>query len=237
VRTPSRSELHSVINLGQQTPYGTVLLRAFGDPKLNAEDLHAYEAGWRWRPYRTLSFDVAVYRHRYEHLISGSPLPQVVEYEPAPALVLPAVFANIDRTVHVDGLEVVAEWAPSHWLYLQAQGTFQDSEYTFGGFQPGLIDPKRMLTLRSQVELPYDLEFDASWRSISELPGQGVAAYESLDARIAWHANDALEISFGGENLLNDEHREFGDGMSLLPGTRMGRSVYARFVWRPGPLR
>jgi iron complex outermembrane receptor protein len=232
VRTPSRIELHAQTELGFYSPDGLVMARVIGDEDLKAEDLRAYELGWRWRPYRALSIDVALYRNEYEHLIDGDELPSVFEPGPPPRLVLPSVFANIDHT-RVDGAEVVAEWAARDWLRLEAQGTWLDSRAARGGRLPGPIDPQRMFMLRARFDLPRDIELDLAWRSVSDLAGLGVDGYHSLNARTAWRPVENIELSLSIENALDNEHIEFDDNLAFLPGATLGRGYFARLTWQP----
>lgn len=231
VRTPSRIELHSTTTFGAYVPEGLMLVRVFGNEDLKAENLDAYELGWRWRPHRSLSFDVALYRNEYQHLIESIPLP--LQFEPGAPLTIiaPRVFENFDGTLAVEGLEAAAEWAATAWLRLEAQGTWQDSEVT--GPMPGSIDPGRMLSLRARVDLPRDVELDLGWRSVSELAALGIPSYESMNARVAWWPASSIEISLAVDNLFDDEHIEFRDDLKLAPGATIGRTVFARFTWQP----
>lgn len=231
VRTPSRIELHSVMNTGMETPDGPVLLRMYGDEGLEAEELYAYEIGWRWRPARALSFDVAAYRNEYKNLIGGTPLPPVVEFDPMPILVLPAVYMNVGKT-HVNGVELVAQWRPTEWLSFEGQGTWLDGGQ-LGPVFPESTDPKRMFALRTQADLSDALEIDLTWRSVSEIAGFGVPGHESIDLRIGWRAADSLQLSLAVENLLDNEQRQFIDELGGIPGVSLGRTVLGRIHWRP----
>ncbi len=231
VRTPSRVELHTRMELGANVP-GVPLVLLLGDETLEAEDLRAYELGWRFRPHQTVSFDLALYRNDYERLIGGAPLPPVFEAGPAPRLVLPSAFANIEDT-RVEGAELVAEWAATDWLNLEAQGTWQDTEADNLGFFPGQIDPKEMYALRAQIDLPRDVELDLAWRSVSRLAGLNIPGYDSLNVRAGWRPVDSIELSLSVENLFDNEHIESSDDLALVPGATLGRNVFARVVWQP----
>lgn len=232
VRTPSRTELHSFMNFGAYTADGLMILRAYGNEDLEAEVLHAYELGWRWRPYHALSFDIAVYRNDYERLIAGTTHSAEFEMGPPPALVLTSHFQNVADS-RAEGLELVAEWAATGWLRFAAQGTWQDSGATSITGVPGSIDPKRMHMLRAQIELPYDIDLDVRWRSVSELTGLQIAGYDSFDLRAAWRPLDQLELAVTFDNVFDDKHIEFSDDLIAGPGATIGRSVFARAIWRP----
>ena len=60
------------------------------------------------------------------------------------------------------------------------------------------------------LDLPRNLEFDALWRSVSELPNPVVPAYRELTLRVGWLPAPHLELWFTGQDLLHDQHPEFG---------------------------
>jgi iron complex outermembrane recepter protein len=64
---------------------------------------------------------------------------------------------------------------------------------------------------------------------VAALPDQGIASYGRLDARIAWHREDSLEISLVGQNLLTPRHEEFGDDAPLH--TVVPRNLGGKIVW------
>lgn len=234
VRTPSRTELHGRMNFGFDSPQGRTMMRMYGNQDLHAEDLHAFELGWRWRPYRSLSFDLALYRNEYDGLIAATMHSAGFEPGPPPALVLSSHFANADAT-SAEGVELAAEWAALDWLRLELQSTWQDSGATSVSGVPGSIDPKRTRMLRAQFDLPYDVDVDLRWRSVSELAGLQVDGYDSLDLRAAWRPKANLELSASVDNLLDDEHIEFPDDIAAASGATIGRTVFARFTWQPKP--
>jgi iron complex outermembrane recepter protein len=65
--------------------------------------------------------------------------------------------------------------------------------------------PKRMLSLRSSLELPSSTQVDATYRRASSLDGASDASYDALELRLAWRPRSALEVSLLGRNLLNDQ--------------------------------
>ena len=220
------------MNFGAYTADGLMMMRMYGNEALDAEVLHAYELGWRWRPYQTLSFDVAVYRNDYDGLIAGTTHSAEFEFGPPPALVMTSYFANGADT-RAEGVELVAEWAARDWLRFEAQTTWQNSGAASITGAPGSIDPKRMHMLRAQVDLPYEIDLDIRWRSVSDLTGLQIEGYDSLDMRAAWRPVEQLELAVAIENAFDDEHIEFSDDLVVAPGATIGRSVFARATWRP----
>lgn len=231
VRTPSRTEWHSTTTFGAYTSDGLVLVRAHGNDDIRAEHLDAHELGWRWRPQRSLSLDVALYRNEYGHLIDSISLPPQFEPGVPPTIISPRVFTNLHGIVRVDGVEVALEWAATNRLRFDAQATWQDSEIT--GATSEAIDPRHMYSLRARIDLPRGIELDLGWRAVSELKGMDVPSYYSMNARAAWWPTRNIELSFAVDNLLDQEHIEFRDDLKMAPGATIGRSVFARVTWQP----
>ncbi len=91
--------------------------------------------------------------------------------------------------------------------------------------------PDHQFQLHSRLNLPYDLEFDTSFYYVSKLSSQNVGSYERVDARLAWHPREHLELSVVGQNLFEGKHREVGDGFFTV-SNRVPRSVYGKVTWR-----
>ncbi len=236
-RTPSRIELHSSMDLGSPGPTD-FSLRLLGDERLEAEDLRAYELGWRWRPRKTIAIDLAVFHNQYNRLITLRPGSPLVEPGPPPRVTLPIAYANaIDS--RVQGAELTTQWVARDWLRFEAHGVWHDSGNAYvdatTGSSFGAADPRRLFALRARMDLPRDLELDLSWRSVSALPGFDIDGYASLGARIGWRPVRDIELSFSIDNLFDEDHLEFYDEIAVANGASFGRTVLASFIWRPAP--
>jgi iron complex outermembrane receptor protein len=215
VRAPSRidRELFSPA----QPPY---LLA--GGPNFQSEKVYAFEAGYKLQPAATLSASAATFYNVYKDLrsLEGGP---------------PFTIANgLEGKSY--GVEIEAHFQPAaRWRV--------NSGYTF--FQldlrarPGSTDttqkrqegdsPRHSAFLESRVDLPRNVELDATLRYVDGLPNQGVPHYVAFDARLGWHPSRALELSVVGSNLSDPQHPEFG-----TPATRreIQRRVYGKVVCR-----
>jgi Outer membrane receptor for ferrienterochelin and colicins len=238
VRVPTRLERDIAIEV---TPPGSnprgVLL---GSDDFEAEELLAYELGYRWQPLDVLGLDLALFHNRYEGLASlefGTPT-----LDPASGVItVPVVNRNL-TDARSQGAELLATYsARQNWrliasysyIYLDMQPHGQDLNR--GAFLDGTT-PRQQFSLRSLLDLPGGLQLDAQFRHSTELDrmpdlpsGEGIGAYSELDLRLAWQANEQLELSLVGQNLLHDHHLEFG-----TPATRgeIERSVYGKAAWR-----
>jgi iron complex outermembrane receptor protein len=229
VRTPSRFELSARTEFSGVTPEGMLLTyQVFGDQNLKAEDLHAYELGWRWRPLQTVSVDLALYRNEYDRLVVSEPLAPIFELEPTARLLLPSEFVNLGESAS-EGAELSVEWVATRWMRMQAQGTWQTRSGDIGA--NALADPKRMFNLQASLDLPSNAELDLDWHSVADLPG--IDGYQVLNTRLAWWATTGIELSISVDNVFDDEHVEFFDDIALRPGATLGRSYFARFTIRP----
>jgi len=71
-------------------------------------------------------------------------------------------------------------------------------------------DPDYFLNLRSSLDLPHGVEFDAMLRRIGALPNPQVPAYTELTLRAGWRVTPGVELSITGEDLLHGKHPEAG---------------------------
>ncbi|MGH8528017.1 MAG: hypothetical protein ACREXY_28485, partial [Gammaproteobacteria bacterium] len=90
-------------------------------------------------------------------------------------------------------------------------------------------DSKHHVSLRSSLDLPGHWEFDAAFRYVSRIDNQQVPAYGELDVHLGWRPRPELEFSIAGQNLLHDDHAEFG---ALARRTEIERGVYGKVLWR-----
>jgi len=100
-------------------------------------------------------------------------------------------------------------------------------------------DPQQQVALRSSMDLPGGMTFDAALRWVDALhinngPAGGpvvgiVPSYFELDSGIAWHVTRSLELSLMGRNLLHADHTEYG--FPSPTREQIGRSLFARITW------
>ena len=91
--------------------------------------------------------------------------------------------------------------------------------------------PEHQLSLRSMMNLPYNLQLDLWLRSVDELDAIDIPDYTTLDARLAWRALDTLELSIVGQNLFESRHPEFVDNQFNFFNTEVERSAYVKLTW------
>ena len=218
VRTPSRIDREFFVPA--QPPYFLA-----GGPNFDSEKELAYEAGYRHQNGPWL-LSVATFYNRYHGLRS-------LEQDSAPAPT-PLVIGNGQ-----DGESYGAE--------LTATYRVSDRWHVRGGYtelrihvwpNPGSTDttrgateshtPDRQLLLQSSVNLPAHLSLDGVFRYVSEIANQQLPSYAELTTRLTWQPVAALDLSIVGQNLLHQQHPEFGTAAA-----RRGieRAVYGMAQW------
>jgi iron complex outermembrane receptor protein len=236
-RIPTRLERDIFIDVTD--PAGDPVARLLGNDEFGSEILTAYEAGYRWRATDTLHLDVAVFDNHYRGLAS-------LELEAAfndPAdgrTVIPIRNRNL-TTGRARGVETLVNYSPSERWRLTASHTFFTMRLDRGGLDANRGEfyegstPRHQFAVSSYLTLPAGFELDAQFRrvgAVRRIPlipsGEGIPAYNELDAQLTWRASDKVRISLVGQNLLHARHVEFGP-----PEARgaIERGVYVRVVW------
>ncbi|HYD49619.1 MAG TPA: TonB-dependent receptor [Terriglobales bacterium] len=232
VRSPARIESDVRFTSG---PSQGVFPRIVGNPGFDAEKTLAYQAGYRVAPLPWIFVDTTVFYQHYDDLLSleaGMPFP---EQEPAPPhLVFPL---NIKNGLHGDlhGVEVAADFELTEWWRLNLTYAYLQIELQR---DPGGLDlfqereersaPHHTATAFSRINLPWQVACDAIFRYVDVLPTQATDSYVNLDARLAKTFAGRLEVSVVGQNLIEEQHQEFGTTF-----TEVERSGYvqARYFW------
>ena len=236
-RVPTRLERDIAV---EATPPGNnPVVRLLGNDDFKAERLTAYEVGYRFQPVTNLSFDLALFYNDYERLAS-------LEFGtffvgPDGRLVVPIVNENL-TSGRTRGAELQLEWSPADYWHLTAVYTHLDMSLTPSGADNNRGEwfegstPRGMVGLRSWLSLGERFDVDAQFRHqsrIRQMPvafmGEGVDAYSELDVRLGWRASSQWELSLVGQNLLDDQHAEFGP---LAGRGEIERGAYLKATWR-----
>jgi iron complex outermembrane receptor protein len=138
------------------------------------------------------------------------------------------------------GIELSPDWKPVTGWELRASYSYLEMELENkpGSNDPTSIpgyegsSPRHQVVIQSFVNLPKKMDFDQTYRYVSALPAQTVNSYQTMDTRFGWHITPELELSVGGQNLLQPHYAQYGGD----PGgpVEVKRSVYAKLVWRSG---
>jgi iron complex outermembrane receptor protein len=227
VRTPSRIDR----DLSEGTPPFLTLLE--GGAEYRSENVIAYELGYRAQLNAAFTVSLSSFYNRYNDVRSTSF---------TPATILPLFFAN-NVEGSTDGLELSGNYQVSEAWTLHAGYTLLLEHLEIKPGQTDLnnalnetSDPRHQFSLRSALNLPLRVQWDAGLRWVDTLHNNNgaiagtVPSYFELNTRVAWRANERLELSLTGENLLHGRHPEYGYPSPAR--VEIERSVYGRLAWR-----
>ncbi len=223
VRAPTRSE--------RDIAFGGVIN---GNKDFQSEDLLAVEGGYRNMMIDGVTLDFAAFWNKYTD---------------QPAL-LSNTFENATEAKSMGG-EFEVTWEPMEGLrfitsysLLKIKEDVATGAASIQGDTEGM-SPMHTWMLRGLWNLPVaPVELDAAVWYVGELDGlfdptAGLAptpgtsptidSYWRLDLRLGWQALDWLALDVVGQNLTEESHMEFGEGLLVLfPGTYVPRSYYGR---------
>ncbi len=238
VHTPSRADNYGQAVIAVVPPLPpfipvAVPVLAKGTTNVQSESLIAYELGYRTQLDESFNLDIATFYNVYDKLRTFDQT----------ALTTIEVGNNIKGFSY--GLEVAADWqATSLWQLRLAYSYINIKLDTISGRpDPTSItaaegsSPKQQVSLRSHMSLFSNVELDIWGRYNSQLyhdnadnvvaGTQPAAAYTEMDVRLAWQANENLEVAVLGQNLLHARHIEFIQETSIqfIRPTAVERSI------------
>lgn len=223
MRLPSRYEREG--SQFSRDEHSANFLRRVSNLELIAETLWSFETGYRHQVLFNLSFDLAGFYNIYSN--SETELESTVGNHQE---------LNLFGTqhVHVYGFEFFGNWnvfdrlrlIPGHSLLISEAKIPLGHEIEEGE------DPKHQFSFRSQLNVTRNIELDAFFRYIDDLPGLEVSSYKALDLRLAWLPVAGLELSLIGQNLLQSHHFEYTPEIIQTMLAQIQRSVFGRITWR-----
>jgi iron complex outermembrane receptor protein len=238
VRVPTRFERDVFVDASE--PAGNPVFRLVGNDDFDAEELIAYEAGYRWQPLEALSIDLALFYNDYQELAAIEV--GTIFVEPTTGQVIIPVESQNFMNGRTSGAELQIDWQALPDWRLTASYSHIDMNLTPLGMDLNRNEriegstPRNLAGLRSFLSLGERFELDAQLRYQSKirttpltLEGEGVDSYTELDVRVGWQASDHWTISLMGQNLLHDEHPEFGP---LEARGNLERAAYLKAEWR-----
>lgn len=229
VRTPSRAEDDVRVNTVVAPGAAAAL---FGDRRVRSERLIAYELGYRVQPLENVSVDVTAFYNDYDRL-------ETLEFvAPPPGFAFAQRAAN-RMEGETYGAELAADWQPKSWWRLRSSYTFlqvqlhRDSSSNNPDAEAAeQRSPHHQFSVRSSLDLPWNLEFDLGLRYVDALNNLNVPSYFSLDARLAWKPVKDLEVAVVGQNLLDRSHPEFKPTTIRTLPVEVERTVFGKVTWK-----
>ena len=241
LRQPSRTDndfRQNLIGFPGQNGIPTVF-SVFGNPSFQAEDLKAYELGYRWAPVQRASLDLTTFFNKYNDLKSVEPGTPYLETDPLPFhVVIPEVFQNkVGGNSY--GAEISANLnVTSSWKLSGSYSRFQMNLHPYAtsmDTDPSLANgdsPANQFQLRSYYIWSRNWDIDVSLYFVGRLADLSIPQYARLDTRLAHRLGEWAELSIVGQNLLDDHHFEYGQTLETALAAQSRRSVYAKVAWR-----
>ncbi|HEX5057357.1 MAG TPA: TonB-dependent receptor [Gammaproteobacteria bacterium] len=218
VRTPSRLEEDFVIPLpgtGQE-------LRS--NHMQEAEQLTAYEIGYRFSATPDLFLDLATFYNVYDDLITVEGLDGIGNKSGG----------------ETHGMEIAATWIPAQdWKFaggytfldmdLELDADSLDNQASITALEGN--DPENQAFVRMGTNFAQRYQLDVTLRYADRLQSQNVSSYTVADIRFAGHINENLELSLVGQNLFEDHHLEQGAVSNGGLVSEVEAGVYAKLLW------
>lgn len=218
-----------------------LFLRAQGRPNMKAENLLAYELGWRWEISRQLDIDSTVFYNIYDR-IQGAQFLGLPGYDARyGGLIWNGETGNL-KHVNSYGAEISANYKiQPDWRLQVSYSNIQIDERSDpskrllngpNGFEKAT--PDHIVSCRSLLNLSNTLELDAwlRYRDRIQIGQQNIPNYVTLDLRLGWKPVKNLELSLVGQNLLDNHHPEFTDSFYLPIASQIQRAYLAKFTWQ-----
>lgn len=234
VRTPTRLERDVFAPLSN--PAGNPRFALIGNRDLDAEELEAFELGYRVEA-DTVFLDLAVFYNRYDRLVTfGLGAPSVGS--DGRTLVPVQSLNAMDGEAY--GGEAALEWFPRPRWRISTSYSYLDLHLDTAAraLSPQAASdiegasPQHQIALRSFLDLPRGISVDASLRWVDRIEtsvsvaGSKAPSYSSLDLRLGWSAWKGLGLALVGQSLLQGHHTEFPRG------TDVQRGLYAKLTRR-----
>lgn len=220
IRVPSRGE--RTINLVDSAVAPNVYLRVIGSDAVKAEDMLAYELGYRFQPIDWLSLDVASYLNEYNNLRS---------FEPNGSFSVP-IANKLNATVR--GIEIASRLNIGFDTLLQINYAISDTDFSkdAGSTDPVSvasqegISPNQTAAFLIRHNLNEDMDLNLNSYYVDALDS-GVNDYLKLDMGLSYRPINGVEISLVGQNLAAESQQQFSEAFFSQP-SQMPRAFYLK---------
>ena len=219
VKMPSRTDSDFYLQTGSPR----MLIYVSGNPQLQSETLLAHELGYRFQPNARFGFDINLFFHRYDDVISSGE-PQFIAY-PSPRL----LYENQNNiSGHSFGTELSAQWQISSELKLAIKYNYLKEQDTL---KVGSVSPENQANMQLYWHLTPSVTWDNSLYFMGDLEDTKVAAYTRWDTHIGWTMSKQLQLHFGVRNILDKQHPEFISTEGII-AREIPRSFYAKIQYQ-----
>ena len=230
VRTPARGEHDVRLRVIPPPPAPPLPVFATGNDDYESEELTALEIGYRRQLGDRWAIDAAAYYNRYENLRTFDPVIVGAEVN------LP--FEN-NMKGNSKGVELSANWLLTAACRLQASYTWSklDLELENGSTSTAIgteeSTPTTQWSIRSFMDLPYQLEWSAAIRHVGDTNfPMAIDDYIAVDTRLGWQATKQLSLGLTAQNIFDEHHPEGLPNFIQSQPTEVERSINLNATWR-----
>lgn len=230
VRTPSLEDEDVTL----QIPVAANTFVEFGPGMdLAAEEMYAYELGYRYKHGENVSFDAAAFYNDYDGLMT---IEDGVPYVSGANLFFPLFLDNL-ASAEAYGLEVAVDWditddwrvRSAYTLYrLHSRPDPSSTDIFFSVTDDS--SPRNQANLRSYYDLSEKWELDAGFYYVDNVRYFGTPQYTRVDLRLGYQPSPDWRFSIGAQNLTEKQHPEEGDDLTGF-GSEVRRNVYFSLAW------
>jgi len=194
----------------------------------DAEELWAYELGYRHLITEELSMDLALFYNDYDELSTremGMPFLSGAD------VILPYYLSNLGEA-ETYGAELAVEWSPRDNLGFNAAYSYLETDFEVSSESTDTgaeemkegVDPEQHVHLRGHYDLGEDVEFNTALYWVDRLSASNVPSYLRGDVNVTWRPRPGFSLVLAGQNFFHDAKVEFGDTF-FGPGTEVERAV------------
>ena len=241
IRTPSALDASMQFDIGGFiTPEGLpVIFRLQGNPRIENENLTAYEVGYRTQWRDRLTLDIAAYYNSYDHLLTTETTTPFMETSPPPLHTVQALLTENLMAAETQGAEVSANWKITDRWSLSPRYAFEQVHARLDRSShdvPSLenvegVTPAHWARIDSLVRISRDLLWNTDLTFVDRLTLGNVPSYNRLDTQLTWHFSEKAALTLAGQNLLRDHHLEIVDPATGWPSSLVKRSGSVKFTW------
>ena len=238
VRLPTVSDENVTANQIIIPGANPLLIQQVPNSGSKAEELLAYELGYRVKVNDKVNFDITGYYFDYDDLLAenvGIPNPPFFPPPPVGTVITIPLSNRNSVEGEIYGVEVSGEWKVRRNWRISASYTYADTQlHPKQGstadsleFQEGFEaegEPEHIFNLRSYLNLPHNFELDTFYYYVSENNSRSIPAYSRLDIRLGWQPQENIDLSLVAQNILDGSHPELSELLEVSTETQ--RSLY-----------
>lgn len=227
VRIPSLIEVYRFNQFVDPLNPTDVFLE-LGNENLDAEELTAFELGWRQQLGEQVALDVVGFYNDLDSLVTREFAPSFTQ---GPNTFFPETFANFGAA-EAWGYEIALDAVVNERWRLRGAHTHYEQNSSVDpasddvGFPAGAgLTPENISNLRSYLDLGGHWELDVGLYYVDAMGAAGTPSYVRTDVRLGYSPSADWRFTIGVQNANDPDHPENG-------GWRVERNLWFGLSWR-----